>query len=77
MFGIDERIECNHSHKKWKDSLEGSLVPVLFPAELEFPKVLALKLPQHTSNVNTESTRKSKQLQLLFMWPASWSLDIS
>ena len=26
-----------HSHKKWKDSLEGSLDRVLFAAELEFP----------------------------------------
>ena len=27
-----------HSHKKWKDSLAGSLDRVLFAAELEFPK---------------------------------------
>ena len=29
-----------HSHKKRKDSLEGSLKRVLFAAELGFPKVL-------------------------------------
>ena len=30
------------SHKKRKDSLEGSLDRVLFAAELEFPKILVL-----------------------------------
>ena len=30
----------NHSHKKRKDSLEGSLDRVLFAAELDFPKIL-------------------------------------
>ena len=30
-----------HSHKKRKDSLEGSLDRVLIAAELEFPKILA------------------------------------
>ena len=44
-------------------------------AEPELSKVLILRLPQNTSNVNTESTGKSKQL--LFMWPTSWSPDIS
>ena len=29
-----------HSHKKRKDNLEGSLVRVLFAAELEFSKIL-------------------------------------
>ena len=40
-----------HNHKKRKDSLEGSLVRVLFVAELEFPKILVPSLPQNTSNV--------------------------
>ena len=53
----------DHSHKKRKDSLEGSLVRVLFAAELEFPK--ALRLPQNASNVIIESTGKSKQLYYL------------
>ena len=44
----------NHSHKKQKDSLEGSLDRVLFAAELEFPKILVPRLPQHTLNVNTD-----------------------
>ena len=41
-----------HSYKKRKDSLEGSLVRVLFAAELEFPKILIPRLPQNTSAVN-------------------------
>ena len=48
-----------HSHKKRKDSLEGNLYRLLFAAELEFPKILVLGLPQHTSNVNIECSRKS------------------
>ena len=51
----------SHSHKKHKHSLEGSLVRVLFAAELEFPKILIFRLPQNTSNVNIENTRRSKQ----------------
>ena len=43
-----------NSHKKWKDSLEGSLDRVLFAAELEFLKILVTRLLQHTSNVNIE-----------------------
>ena len=57
----------SHSQKKWKYSLEGTLVGVLFAAELEFPKILVPRLLQHTSNVNIETTGKSKQLQLLFV----------
>ena len=30
-----------HSHKKWKDSLEGILDRVLFAAELEFLKIFS------------------------------------
>ena len=37
-----------------KDSLEGSLDRVIFAAELEFPKILVPRLPQHISDVNTE-----------------------
>ena len=50
----------NHSHKKWKDSLEGCLDRVLFAAEVEFPKILVPRLPQHTSNVNIECAGKSE-----------------
>ena len=48
----------DHSHKKRKDSLEGSLNQILLVVELEFPKILIPKLPQHTSNVNIECARK-------------------
>ena len=53
------------SHKKRKDSLEDSLDRVLFAAELEFPKILVPRLPQNSSNVNTECAEKSKQLYSL------------
>ena len=49
-----------HSHQKRKDSLEDSLGRVLFSAELEFPKILVPRLPQHTSNVNMECAGKSE-----------------
>ena len=52
MFSISL---IRHSHKKWKDNLEGSLVWVIFMAEL------VPTLPQNTSIVNIESTCKSKQ----------------
>ena len=54
-----------HSHKKRKDSLESSMDRVLFAAEFDFPKILVPRLPQNTSNVNIECTRKSKQLYSL------------
>ena len=59
----------HHSHKKQKDSLEGSLDRLLFAAEFEFPKILVPRLPQHTSNVNNEYAGKSdwsKQLYYLY-----------
>ena len=55
----------HHSHKKRKDSLEGSLDRVLFMAKLEFLKILVPRLPQNTSNVNIECAGKSKQLHSL------------
>ena len=57
--------KLHHSHKKRKDSMEGSLVRVLLAAELEFPKILVPMLPQDTSNVSIECARKSKQLYYL------------
>ena len=54
-----EKSALEHSHKKRKDNLEGSLDRVLFAAELEFPKILVPRLPQHTSDVNTECAGKS------------------
>ena len=59
-----------HSHKKRKDSLDGSLDRVLFAAELEFSNILIPRLPQHTSNVNNECAGKSewsKQLYSLYL----------
>ena len=56
---------CNHSHEKRKDSLAGSLDPVLFTAEPQFPKILVPRQPQNTSNVNIECAGKSKQLYSL------------
>ena len=61
------RISFNHSHKKRKDSLEGSLHRVLLAAELEFPKILVPRLPQHTSDVNTECAGKSEWSKQLFL----------
>ena len=58
-----------HSHKKWKNRLEVSLDRLLFAAELEFPKILVPRIPQHTSNVNIQYTGKSewsKQLYYLY-----------
>ena len=74
---ITWQITFNHSHKKRKDlksslksakSLEGSLNRALFAAELEFPKILVPRLPQHTSYVNIECAGTSvwsKQLYYL------------
>ena len=41
--------------------LKDSLGRVLLAAGLEFPIILVLTLPQHTSNVNIECARKSEQ----------------
>ena len=46
--------------RKQEDSLEGSLDRVLLAAELEFPKILVPRLPQHTSNVIIECAGKSE-----------------
>ena len=54
--------KTEHSHKKRRDSLEGSLVRVLLATELEFPKILVPRLSQNTSNGNIECAGKSKQL---------------
>ena len=62
------KLLIRHSHKKQKDSLEGSLDRVLFAAELGFLMILVPRLPQHTSYVNTECAGKSawsKQLYYL------------
>ena len=53
-------FEFNHSRKKQKDSLEGSLDRVLLEAELEFPKIILPRVSQHTSDVNIECAGKSE-----------------
>ena len=58
-----------HSHKKRKDSLEGSLDRVVLAAELALSKILVPGLPQHTSDVNIKCAGKlewSKQLYSLY-----------
>ena len=56
----------NHSHKKWKDSLEGRMDQVLLLAELEIPRILVPRVTQDTSNVNTECAGKSEWLKHLY-----------
>ena len=59
-----------HSHKKWKVSLKGSLDRALPAGELEFPKILVPRLSQHTSNGNIQCAGKSewsKQLYSLYV----------
>ena len=63
MFSIFTNILSHHNQK---DNLEGSLVLVLFVAELDFPKILVPRLPQDTSDVNIESSGKSTK-SALFM----------
>ena len=60
----------NHCHKKRKDSLDR----VLRAAELEFPKILVIRLPQYTSNVNIECAGKSEwPKQQYYLYMASFS----
>ena len=65
-----------NSQKKRNYSLENSLVRVLYAAEIELPKIIKPRLPQNTSNLNIESTGKSKKI-VLFMSSISWSPDLS
>ena len=58
--------KTNHSHKKRKDNLEGSLDRVLFTTEIELQKIIVPRLPQNSPNINIECTGKSKQLYSLY-----------
>ena len=60
-------VYLKHSHKKGKDSLEGSLDWILFAAELEFSKILVPRLPRLTSNVNAECAKKW-ECTVLLLW---------
>ena len=53
----------NHGYKKRKDRLEDSLDQVLFAVELELPKIIVLRLPQYTSNENTECAGKVRMFK--------------
>ena len=57
-FPSEHSMKHTLSHKKRKDSLEGSLDRVLLAAELEFPKILATRLPQRTSDINIQCVGK-------------------
>ena len=65
MFSIFTNANILSYHNQ-RDNLQGSLVLVLFVAELDFPKILVSRLPQDTSNVNMESSGKSTK-SALFM----------
>ena len=66
-----------HSHKKRKDGLEGSLDRVWSTAELEFPKILVRRLPQHTWDVNIKyaGSLEWSNNGIIYMGPAYWSTD--
>ena len=65
LFSQNVPNKWEHSHKKHKDSLDGSLDRVSFVAKLGFPKILVARLFLNTPKVNTECTGKSKQLYSL------------
>ena len=52
---------------------------VIFAAEIKFPKILVPRLPPNSSNVNIKCPGMSRKIKttVIFMWPASWSTDIS
>ena len=52
------------SHKKRRESGKDSLVRVLLPAELEFPKILVPRLSQNTSNVNIEGASEFSSYEI-------------
>ena len=62
FFVTSKFSKLRNSHKKRKDSLEGSLDLVLFAAECKVPKILVARLSQNTSSVNIECAGKSKRL---------------
>ena len=84
MVGILEALRIsqtevmvfNHSLKKRKDSQESSLIRLLFVAELEFPKILASRLPQNTSNLIKCKHWKYWKIKTTAD-PISWRPDIS
>ena len=65
-----------HSHKKRKDSIEGSPDRVLFAVELEFSKILSTQATSAYIKCKHWMCRKIKTF-VFFLWPASWSADIS
>ena len=67
---------CLNSCKKRKDSLEGSLVRVLFAAELEFPKDTSTKATSAYIRCKPWKCWKIKTT-VLFMWKSSSTSDMS
>ena len=60
---------CCNNHKKRKDSLECSLDRVLFAADLEFLKILVLRLLQHASaTLNMPESQNMVKTTVLFIW---------
>ena len=62
-------FNSNHSNKKWKNSLQGSLDQVLFAGEVELPKIIVPRLAQHTPNANTEvsESQNGQNICILFI----------
>ena len=58
-----EDVDTAITIKNRKYNLEGSLDKVLLAAELELPKILLPRLPQHTSDVTIECARKLEWLK--------------
>ena len=72
MIRLSKFPDSFPSHKKRKDSLEGSVDRIPFAAELEFPKILVPRLPQNSSNVSTECAGQSKQLYSYILYVKSF-----
>ena len=65
----------NHSHKKRKDSLEGSLDRVLLAAELEFLKILVRRLYAVRSEFESRCCHLNLRYHACFEQGLSWYSD--
>ena len=61
---IETLSTCNHSHKKWKDSLETLAEPVVFSLQLKFRKLLEPSLREPASNINKQVQGTMKQFKI-------------
>ena len=69
-FKKNRQFNTNSNNRFYRQRIKGKkrkdcLDRVLLAAEFELLKILVLRLPQNTSNVNTECAGKSKQLYRL------------